>query len=229
MTDTIPTTFHTLARENTGAHFLDSGGYYGRQYDRPVPTEDQPLEYACGDTILISMPAMLDEQAPIDPRETAKFYRWARWADPRDDCSWFELAERYIARHIEKGTEGWEDQGNGRPIIGNTYNGESELDQDFWWATPDFYSQYAMICTHNGCDARGGYSRPVVVNTSDGIAGALCAMEISYYCPRCQDGAEGSYQAGEEGWRPRQNKHSVALVCPGCHKVAFRVPLEPGR
>lgn len=228
MTDTIPTTFRELARENTGASFLDSGDYYGRQYDRPVPTDDQPSEYVRGEFALISMPVMLDYEAPIDPRETAKFYRWARWADPRDDCSWFELAARYMARHMEKETEGWESEGEA-PIIGNTYNEDNDLDQDFWYALPGFYSRYAMICTHNGCDARGGYSRPVVVNTGDGIAGALCAIEMEFYCRRCQDGATGSYQAGEEGWRPRQNKHSVALICPDCRKVAFRLPLEPDR
>jgi hypothetical protein len=177
---------------------------------------------------MISMPVMLDEHAPIDGRETRKFYRWAHMVDPHDDCSWFELAERYITRRVEKGSEGWEDQGNGRPIVGNTYNEDTELDQDFWWAAPDFYSDFAMICTHNGCDARGGYSRPVVVAPYDGLADALCSLRLDYYCARCQTGTEGggSYQADEDGWKLRRNKRSVGLRCPTCHKVAFRLPLE---
>lgn len=231
---TTPTTFRELARENTGAHLLDSGGAYGRQYDKPVPDEKHPLQYAraWGEgpdrvDLLISMPTMLDEQAPIDERETQKFHRWAQRVDPTDDCSWFELAERYIARRGERKDDGWETEG-GAPFVGNTYNEDNELDQDFWFAAAGPYTRYAMVCTHNGCDARGGYSRPVVVEADDGIADALCALRLDYYCGRCQSGTEdgGSYQAEEDGWKLRRNKCSVGLICPTCHKVAFRLPIQ---
>lgn len=230
MTTTIPTTHRELARENTGAHFLDSGGVYGRQYDRPVPPEDHPLEYARqigrlkGADLFVSLPVMLDEQAPIDVRETRKFRMWAHLADRNNDRDWGNLVEEYIRRRAERDDEGWEAEG-GAPIAGNSYNEDTELDQDFYWACSDFYAQYAIIRTHNGCDARGGYSTPVVVNTGEGIADALCAMRLRFYCRTCDEDADGSYEAEARGWRPRCNKRSVALICPECRKVAFRLPL----
>ena len=228
---TVPTTHRELARENTGAHFLDSGSAYGRQHDRPIPPEDHPLQYAHAwgkgqdADLLISLPVMLDEEAPIDARETRKFRLWAHLADPRDDRSWANLAAEYIRRRSSREDKGWENEGT-EPVEGNSYNEDTELDQDFYWIAPDFYTQYAIVRTHNGCDARGGYSTPVVVNTGEGIAGALCAMRLDFYCRECQDGTEGSYEAEEQGWRGRVNKRSVALVCPTCRKVAFHLPIQ---
>lgn len=51
-----------------------------------------------------------------------------------------------------------------------TYNQENELSQDFMvdlWLSDNTGDLHAVIRTHNGCDARGGFSEPVVARLYD--------------------------------------------------------------
>lgn len=52
-----------------------------------------------------------------------------------------------------------------------TYNNENDLSQDYmvdlWLSEEDGGELHAVIRTHNGCDARGGFSEPVVARVYD--------------------------------------------------------------
>lgn len=215
----IAETFHDLARVNTGAHFLDSGGAYGRHWEKPPVPKDQPLYYArrYGEgmydvDLFISQPALLAETYDIDARETHRFRLWAQIADPHDEHSWLELAERYCERMVEKGLWAGDD---GAAYVHYTYNDldYNDLDQDFQMVAPSPYSEWALMQSHNGCDARGGLTAPIVVCGGDGPPDT----HISPYCRTCNAEAENMYYASERGWRKRRDEYEVVLICPNGH------------
>lgn len=214
-------TFYELARVNTGTHFLDSGSAYGRHHEKgPIP-ETQPLEYASGDMLLISTAALLTEHADIDLRATRHLQRWADLVDPHDDRDYGDLAEEYVRRMCEKErpyAESWDDGGEG-VISDNSYNSDTDLDQDFWWTGAGYYGPF-LLRMHNGCDIRGGYTAPVVCTSGEGISDVICHWQIQPYCYRCHAEAESLYYAEKDGWRARVNRRGVSLICPKCKRVA---------
>ena len=91
---------------------------------------------------------------------------------------------------------------------GNSYNGETILDQDFqfWIFSPEdigsdtdwIYVEdgvYAIIQTHNGCDIRGGYSTPHVFKLRTDYASLLNAVTDLY----ATNGEMGWY-SDDAGW-----------------------------
>lgn len=227
--------FRQLARVNTGAHMLDSGGAYGRHHERDDIPESQPAIYAqdWGDEVYLSVntAAWLDENAEINRYETERFYRWASKVDPRDEQSWPELLETYVERR-------WPDE----PIKGdNVYNWENPFDQVFqYWIVGDSdYPETVIIQMHNGCDVRGGYTGPVfaditadyvwdVVSPSWQIDSASCRAELAptpagqgelidrgtVYCY-----AETDNLLGDDDWKIERRESDAVVVCPNGHTV----------
>ena len=222
----IPKTFHELARVNTGAHFLDSGGAYGRHWEKPPIPEEQPTYYArrwgsdySDVDLFVNQAALLSESFDIDERATHHYRLWARIADPHDEHGWLQLAERYCERMVEKGL--WEGDNAPGAYIHYTYNDPdyNDLDQDFQVIAPSPYSEWALVQSHNGCDARGGLTAPVVVRTGD--MGASPDTHISPYCHECGASAENMYYAGKEGWRIKRLQTEAILVCPKGHRETW--------
>jgi hypothetical protein len=168
--------------ENTGRHFLDSGGAYGRMWER-----NQARAKATGQTILESFQAesrawwdgygvtlsafhWMTEHLDYDAGMTHRLQRWI-------NLSWIGLAQyergretnscatidEWIDLHVKKK---WFEP---HPEFGgwtNTYNHENLLSQDLLFtcfATTDKHpyspdESFVAMSTHNGADARGGYS-----------------------------------------------------------------------
>lgn len=156
-----------MLRENTGRALLDSGDYYGRQWERNQ-TRDIENESA----------ASLDINARYGNGEISVMLRLYHFLLPRvcrDDRA-TELQEQFetFAELPENDLESWEDNVNAftkkigaRQLrAGYTYNEENWLDQDFVYYIfdddGDDGSGYRMcfIQVHGGCDARGGYTKP---------------------------------------------------------------------
>ncbi len=86
------------------------------------------------------------------------------------------------------------------PVFGAgfyTYNSKNSLDQDFAVSlligNEEFYGeQYAIVRTHNGCDARGGFSEPVVALVRD--IEYFYSWEANLYCPECHASWESEHQ-----------------------------------
>ena len=181
-------TYAALCREDTGAHMCDSGGAYGRIYDRPPVEEGLAQLISCwgskGEPPTMSTAAYLSEMFPIDHGLQGQ---WEEFDGAHEDLNWFESAEEFM-----------KSRGYVRLAKDNTYNGESDLDQCFvWsvWAKPDpdkhgwgeavdgvwLYDRewwylddlVTVIHVHTGCDVRGGYSRPAF-NTRSDWEGVLC-------------------------------------------------------
>ena len=83
-----------------------------------------------------------------------------------------------------------------------TYNHENSLDQDFavslFIGNEEMYGdQYAIVRTHNGCDARGGFSEPVVAKVRDNDYLRFC-WDADVYCNECGTTWESTYSYLQE-------------------------------
>lgn len=224
----IPATFAELCRERSGTSFLDSGSIYGYQWQKSAIPADMPREYATAyggtfDYVSISTAVLLEETFTIDQRATRAFRRWAEMGRNKDR-NWLDLAREYVERMTERGKVG--NNADGLMTI-NTYNYDNELDQIVQIVSPGQYADWHLIQAHTGCDARGGYTAPVVA-TGD-LDEFLCSDRVEFYCSECErtgdwTQAETPTIAESKGWRYRVNKRSVTARCPKGHN-AIRFPL----
>ena len=160
------TIIKNMLTENTGAHMLDSGGAYGRNYDRnkkrnfkkePTATIEFDAEKDGDFSINVtkSLYHFLVEGLSYDAKMQAVFNKFVK-ARPKDD-SWFELVEAF-PKYLE--SMGHEVKLNGTE---NTYNYDNFLDQVIQYTDVEVDgAEYIVLQTHNGCDVRGGYSAPKI-------------------------------------------------------------------
>lgn len=175
-------TWAAVCRENTGTHPMDSGGDNGRHWQRKLPRTAVRLELTKhGVLAYISLSYFLDLHFEIDQELTA-------WLRGEDASNYREYADA-LADRLDMTVQGSD----------YTYNHENDLDQNFQWsvvapAGEDWVyggdSTLFIIETHNGADARGGFSSPVVCRLkSDVFPDVVAGVNVA------QDGGE---ERGEE-------------------------------
>jgi len=151
-----------MMRENTGRHLLDSGGAYGRHWERNQELTVEKLkampsvtyEYNWGYTInvyhYLTGNLALDD---LCERFNSKCVPACDWDGEYYGVSskamrWLNAAR--LVPHHEFGS------------AFNTYNHESNLSQvlqgQFLQPEDDRHTSYVMLQLHNGCDVRGGYT-----------------------------------------------------------------------
>lgn len=154
--------------ENTGRHLLDSGDFYGRHYDqnRTHTIEDFIASPTCtlrpaiyGDRLELEVTKSLFHHL-VDALDYCEELDelWQRFDATYPDDMWSETMDRFYKwakEHSSKYHDCYDF--DGEHYSEYTYNGDNILSQDFI-----FYvmGSYVFIQTHNGCDARGGFSRP---------------------------------------------------------------------
>ena len=153
--DDVFGTVRKMLTENTGKHILDSGGTYGRHWQRNKSRDFHNEPYGWWDIILnvpypvVSLYSVLTEV----------FYD-ANLEDVTEDYEDFAESEDYKRKpHLECLYAFGDYNDWGHAVSDNTANRENVLDQDFqyvWW--PD--AEIIAIQSHNGADLRGGYSSP---------------------------------------------------------------------
>lgn len=135
----------SMLTENTGTHFLDSGGENGRQWQR-----NQGVDF--------------DAQPRVDADGYVSVYHYL--------CEILE--EDYFTEEINEVLEGKEyhwvqevediliDEGYDLDFTEakNTYNYENNISQDLLFIEFSFESeQYVILQVHGGADIRGGYTQ----------------------------------------------------------------------
>ena len=148
-----------LCRYDSGRHFLDSGGAYGRHHEKPPIARDAfPITlYLTEGEVLptIETWALLDDALVINHEWQEEFENG--WDG---DLTWAEEIEKFVK---SKGFHG----GSG----GYTYGTPNALSQDIVWSVSstepgDVWNTYEETITvvqiHTGCDARGGFSKPII-------------------------------------------------------------------
>lgn len=185
-----------MLTENTGRHFLDSGGAYGRNWERNQDRdfESEPHTHYEAD--------VYDGKAQV--WATHNIYHWLA------ERLWYyeELDERFHKEFVpqyeeEHGTQHWlalmeafpawlEETdggiyGEGQPFTVNSYNGEDALSQVIQYAYFEYDQEVIyLLQIHGGCDVRGGYTAPRVFSDSGMMDQSLMYnAHATLYCPEC--------------------------------------------
>lgn len=172
---TEPTTTEDVLKkmfmENTGRHFLDSGGAYGRNWERnqardfdsePEVTAHFEEGYEGSLDILVTRSAYHWLRSCLDyaPEMDKEFQEFMENED--EDESYLEVQEAWLKYRKSLGLD------IGRSFGGfNTYNFECSLDQvlqGIWYEEEG--EEYLMLQIHGGCDVRGGYTAPRIFRGS---------------------------------------------------------------
>ena len=175
-----------MLTENTGSHFLDSGGAYGRHWSR-----NQTRDFDAEPKVRAHFSSYLRESGEryLALQAHINLYHWMRenlevdaemqaWLDdytneqPQGE-SWHEVAEGFAELEQERMCIVGEVEAKGYPRVCNTYNEQEnwDLDQvlDFCALSEDGYSTtHIVLQVHNGCDVRGGYTAPKCFRTRGG-------------------------------------------------------------
>lgn len=156
---------YSMLTENTGSHFLDSGGAYGRHHQRNAKktiedfnreeAESYEFDYKNGEIVrTVSVFHFLSHSTELD--ELCNEFNKRNTA-PKN---WEADADVYGVS-----TEAWDylQEATGYDVkidrTWNTYNGESDLSQVLQGSNLEIDGElYFLIQVHGGCDVRGGYT-----------------------------------------------------------------------
>ena len=202
-----------MLKENTGASFLDSGGAYGRHWEKNQGKnfKDDP-----------EVTADFYEGESIIPY--ASLYHWLVEMFELDEvCNEFNSMEvedwdSEIWGVSKEGLQWLKDKGFRSVWRENSYNVESDLSQIVIMThlvNEDLESaEYFLIQVHGGCDARGGYTDAKLIKAYDsdyirftgnvmavvtrGDEKIFCDNMYNGYCLTDEDGNEIIYQEGDK-------------------------------
>jgi len=175
-----------MLRENTGRHFLDSGGAYGRHWERnqgrsfkiepSVSVEidgndDGSWDYA---SITFNIYHYMMGHLELD-RQTGKLNRAFTMYGNRpenEEKHWLELMEEWT-----------EEMGFDDAHTFNTYNFENLLSQVLQGTMFIHEGEtFVLLQVHGGCDARGGYTAPKIFRIVDNDYFWLAMNDVSAHC-----------------------------------------------
>lgn len=207
-----------MMTENTGRNMLDSGMIYGYNYDKAKNAHEQPRGWVDYGSPTINLFHHLSDNLVFNEDMQNDFNTWVAENDPNADTLWEDLLQSYCKeRSIEVGDNGY------------TYNYDNLLSQNFvWYEIETEYDEMVIIRTHNGCDARNGFSSPYFFNFRNGNemydTDLLNINECYLYCEdsECDVSLDNSY--GDYKWRDRDDEEFEVveqdgkLLCPKCGK-----------
>lgn len=189
----------SMLRENTGRHMLDSGGAYGRHWERNQKRsfEDEPEVFASfsesGLEASINLYHWLEDRLIYDPEMDRIFRLWAA-ASSRKEESWFSLVESFTeavkakvqaAGKLGRWGNYYPSDWQGATI--NTYNGEDALSQTIQYTLFQARGEhYCLLSIHNGCDVRGGYTEPRVFTFREEPTDLMSNASLTLSCAGVQ-------------------------------------------
>lgn len=183
-----------MLKENTGTHFLDSGGANGRAWQRNQARDfdrepTTSLSWRWGLEVTHNVYHWLNERLDFSPTWQARFDAFVESKGEDDRSSWPLLMEEFFDDLREKGHEVCGIYGEGGPLTVNTYNHTSLLSQtiQFTYATVDG-DGVILLQIHGGADVRGGYTAPKAFteNGSYGELGIFDDHRGRIVCPECR-------------------------------------------
>lgn len=193
----------SMLKENTGAHFLDSGGAYGRNWERnkkinfsKTPAVDIDIIPDSKDKSKLSELLVtyniyhylknfleLNQQTKILNNQFTKFLNLKK----NDDKYYPEIMENFIREIIKDDCLPGE--------ITNTYNYDNILSQILQYAifTTNEIDYFIILQIHGDCDARGGYTRPYIFQVLDYDYFMLAQFDVNLYCTGKKNVIKGGF------------------------------------
>jgi len=146
-----------MLTENTGAHMLDSGGAYGRNWERNKGRDvrsfiNAPAVQVSEWGISLDLFHYLRERIEFMPEIQTEFDKFAN-LEENEKTSWYELMAEWCEKYPAQDYNGF-----------NSYNDDCLLSQTiqgyfFEWSDGEVY---LMLQIHGGADVRGGYTAPKI-------------------------------------------------------------------
>lgn len=184
-----------MLRENTGTHFLDSGGAYGRHWQH-----NQFVDFEAQSACLYEWSTWRDpkkEQRFGRPSlmATVSLYHWMNSClqfdaelqsrmdqfvaeEANDNWSWLHIQEAF-ADHLHDTGESQR-----KPEVVNTYNDPDHCDLSQvlqyveLYLDDDHEPSHLIVSVHGGCDVRGGYGAPKIFSLRCEYYEAMDRMQV---------------------------------------------------
>lgn len=236
-----------MLTENTGTHFLDSGGAYGRHWERnqcrafkeepelSISYYKDEVSFGISTFHYLTSFLEIDELAEQLQKRLIEF---AELPENKDE-GWLSIYDAF-AEKVLRDELGYHLSGGSF----NTYNYDNLIDQtlqgQYFSTTGKEYPDYLILQIHGGCDVRGGYTAPRIfkVNEFDYMIIAQNDLNASCKCTNVMtdDGGYHWYVDGgtadkEHGYKLpkywRVNAERKKVSCTKCkHKVSFSASLQ---
>ena len=151
---------YNMLTENTGNHMLDSGGAYGRNWERNQSKTIEDFESEPEEVYTYS-------KRWNEISRTVSVYHYLSQLQTNEVCDFFNAmpCEDWDAEDVYGvSTKQWEWLKGNAPDLKvthtfNTYNFDSDLSQILQGSWIDIDGDYYLLLQiHGGCDARGGYT-----------------------------------------------------------------------
>lgn len=235
-----------MLTENTGAHMLDSGSAYGRHWEENKEFGEEVEKWkerpqtrveVYSDEVIITSDIFHYLRNHVERTEKAKkiedeFYKCAD-QDQYEHTGWFSIMREFF----------------GSNSIANTYNRETHLGQVIQYAMiseeeadkflnkedisegmkPDIYDmRYIILQIHNGCDIRGGYTKPRVfeVPAVDYFLLHQTDIQCSCECSRGYSDDAGYHWYECPDFKFEEVNGEEKVICSECgHEVDFYCPM----
>lgn len=150
---------YKMLTENTGVHMLDSGGAYGRNWERNQIKTIEDFENEPEEVYTYS-------KRWNEISRTVSVYHYLSQLETDEVCDQFNAmpCEDWDAEGVYGVSKAQWEWINSKCEVKidrtfNTYNGDSDLSQilqgSWIWINDE---QYLLLQIHGGCDARGGYT-----------------------------------------------------------------------
>jgi len=163
---------YQMLTSSTGSHMLDSGGAYGRHWQR---NQERTIEDFQSEPV-----ATLDHWGELT---ISVFHHLTGSLElsPEMDALYLEFTKGSEGSHLADIADFIEYLGAELGYEVNTYNHESALSQVLQYQTFSTGArQYVALQIHQGADVRGGYTRPVIFELPDEYA--LLSESASISC-----------------------------------------------
>lgn len=181
-----------MLKENTGSHMLDSGGIYGRNWQR-----NQDRDFDAESRAILKFESWRDHEVSVNL--THNVYHWllerfeydseldSRLQQIIEDSDRYTSYGECIEIFLDQLRDNEDNDltglyGDSDPIGDNTYNHESLLSQVLQYTYFELNNTpYVILQIHGGCDVRGGYTAPKVFSCNDDAA-IFYDADGSIYC-----------------------------------------------
>jgi len=228
-----------MFKERVGHSIIDSGDYYGRQYER---NQKLDLDAEERSTLRFSAWKSGDEER-LSVELSHNTYHWLKERlelneelnklmqdedspfrkehDEDGRASWFELADVFpewlSSAKDENGEEYGECKGiygDGEPFTINTYNEENCLDQtiQFKYFENERFGSVIVLQVHGGCDVRMGYTAAQVFTVDESTFGELAIFDYQRAAIYCDDERHPTAEALKEAQEKQLKLKGVSDV-----------------
>lgn len=178
----------SMFMERVPTNLLDSGLVYGYNFDynREHPIWEQPEShvefgvFSDGDLSIdlkLNTYKLLSKQLEYDKKADQKFQKWRKQWDDKEDDSWeAHLEELPALSRYDNTPKSW--------TSGYTYNADTLLDQQivYYFCTR---ANYVIIQVHGGCDARCGFTEPILFR-EEFLGEFNPFVQAAVYCSECR-------------------------------------------